>query len=209
MIIGVGVGCYYFFFLKNHKEDEIVVKENQILITAQINQINGNEIVFQKAEEIQISEMPSEKARQQEADGSQSDNQKAEGRMKNAGIPERAEGGAGNGQFSEGTERERRNGQFPEGGMRNGQFSEGINESEPNNNTSNRNQGKENGNEERTMYSLTGEEETMLIPVGTTVTTQLGTTTTFSRLATGDMIKILLEKDENGKDVIVGIWMIG
>ena len=56
---------------------------------------------------------------------------------------------------------------------------------------------------------LTGEEETMLIPVGTTVTTQLGTTTTFSRLATGDMIKILLEKDENGKDVIVGIWMIG
>lgn len=186
MIIGVGVGCYYFFFLKNHKEDEIVVKENQILITAQINQINGNEIVFQKAEEIQISEMPSEKARQQEADGSQSDNQKAEGRMKNAGIPERAEGGAGNGQVSE-----------------------GINESEPNNNTSNRNQGKENENEERTMYSLTGEEETMLIPVGTTVTTQLGTTTTFSRLATGDMIKILLEKDENGKDVIVGIWMIG
>ena len=60
----------------------------------------------------------------------------------------------------------------------------------------------------RVMYTVTGQEETILIPVGTSVNTQLGTKTTFSRLKAGDMIKMLKETDENGSEVIVEIWMI-
>lgn len=59
------------------------------------------------------------------------------------------------------------------------------------------------------VYSLTGEEKTMCIPVGTKVTTQLGTITTFSRLAVEDMIKMIVETDENGKEIIVAIWIVG
>lgn len=104
-------------------------------------------------------------------------------------------------------------GDLPNGGMSRRDTSSGD-ASNDNSSGGFRNNGEkqeENGtgkNKNRTMYQVTGEEQTMLIPVGTIVTTQFGTTTTFSRLAAGDMIKILLEKNENNEDVIVGIWMI-
>ena len=60
-----------------------------------------------------------------------------------------------------------------------------------------------------TTYNLTGEKAEYLIPVKTSVTTQLGAVTTFSRLATGDYVKLLMEKDEDGKDVIIKIWIVG
>lgn len=46
-----------------------------------------------------------------------------------------------------------------------------------------------NGNE--MTYELNGETVTTLIPVGTTVTTKLGTTTTFSRLYAGNTIVMI------------------
>lgn len=60
-----------------------------------------------------------------------------------------------------------------------------------------------------TTYTLTGEKKDMRIPVGTTVTTSLGTATTFSRLAAGDMVKLVVQKEEDSKEVIVGIWIVG
>lgn len=51
-----------------------------------------------------------------------------------------------------------------------------------------------NGNE--MTYELNGETVTTLIPVGTTVTTKLGTTTTFSRLYAGNTIQMILEDGE-------------
>ena len=60
-----------------------------------------------------------------------------------------------------------------------------------------------------TTYTLTGERKDMRIPVGTTVTTSLGTTTTFSRLAAGDMVKLVVQKEEDMNQVIVGIWIVG
>lgn len=49
-----------------------------------------------------------------------------------------------------------------------------------------------NGNE--MTYERDGETVTTLIPVGTTVTTKLGTTTTFSRLSPGNTIQMGLEE---------------
>lgn len=46
-----------------------------------------------------------------------------------------------------------------------------------------------NGNE--MTYELNGETVTTLIPVGTTVTTKLGTTTIFSRLYVGNTIVMI------------------
>lgn len=51
-----------------------------------------------------------------------------------------------------------------------------------------------NGNE--MTYEQDGETVTALIPVGTTVTTKLGTTTTFSRLSPGNTIQMVLEDGE-------------
>lgn len=51
-----------------------------------------------------------------------------------------------------------------------------------------------NGNE--MTYEQDGETVTTLIPVGTTVTTKLGTTTTFSRLSAGNTIQMVLEDGE-------------
>ena len=55
---------------------------------------------------------------------------------------------------------------------------------------------------------MTGETVTTLIPVGVTVHTASDTETTFSRLAAGDLLKILVETDISGNDVIEEIWML-
>ena len=57
-------------------------------------------------------------------------------------------------------------------------------------------------------YTALDEERTMVIPVGTEVVTKLGTVTTFSRLASGDVMKILTEKSGD-EDVILKIWIVG
>lgn len=49
---------------------------------------------------------------------------------------------------------------------------------------------------------------TTLIPVGIAVHTDADTETTFNRLASGDLLKMLVEENENGEEVIVEIWML-
>ena len=48
----------------------------------------------------------------------------------------------------------------------------------------------------------------MQIPVGTEVETKLGTITTFSRLSSGDIIKMLLQRDNNGNKTLMKIWIV-
>lgn len=54
---------------------------------------------------------------------------------------------------------------------------------------------------------MSAETVTMLIPVGTTVHTD-DTDTTFQRLASGDLLKLLIETGEDGEEVITEIWML-
>lgn len=49
---------------------------------------------------------------------------------------------------------------------------------------------------------------TTYIPVGVTVHTATDVSTTFSRLASGDLVKILVETNEAEEDVILEIWML-
>lgn len=57
-------------------------------------------------------------------------------------------------------------------------------------------------------FGTSTETITATIPVGVTVHTAADTDTTFSRLASGDLLKILLETDTDGNEVIVEIWML-
>ncbi len=58
-----------------------------------------------------------------------------------------------------------------------------------------------------TTYRVSEETVTTYIPVGTDVTTKLGTVTTFSRLATEDCIALVTEKVK-GATVIVAVYII-
>lgn len=57
-------------------------------------------------------------------------------------------------------------------------------------------------------YTETDETGQMQIPVGTEVETKLGTITTFSRLSNGDIIKMLLQKDDAGTNALLKIWIM-
>ena len=59
-----------------------------------------------------------------------------------------------------------------------------------------------------TTYRVGNDQVTALIPVGTEVTTKLGTVTTFSRLAAEDCIALVMEKDGE-TDVIVAVYIVG
>ena len=65
--------------------------------------------------------------------------------------------------------------------------------------------GEKNG---RADYTKTGEERSYQILVGTEVETKLGAITTFSRLAGGDVVELLLEKDE-ADGCILKMWIVG
>ncbi len=56
-------------------------------------------------------------------------------------------------------------------------------------------------------YELTEESVTMLIPVGTDVITKLGTVTTFSRLAAGDKVALVVE-EQKGEQTIAAVYII-
>lgn len=57
-------------------------------------------------------------------------------------------------------------------------------------------------------YTETDETGQMQIPVGTEVETKLGTVTTFLRLSNGDIIKMLLQKDDTGEKSLIKIWIV-
>ena len=61
---------------------------------------------------------------------------------------------------------------------------------------------------EKDTSNMMGGVVTTQIPIGVTVHTAAGTETTFSRIATGDVLKLLLEIDDDGNEVILEIWMI-
>lgn len=58
------------------------------------------------------------------------------------------------------------------------------------------------------VYRLTEETAQAMIPVGTPVTTRLGTVTTFSRLAAGDYVALVMEENGSGR-VIAAVYIVG
>ena len=168
-------------------KSEISLEEGQSLIIGQVTAINGNEVVLALAEETDMQEnsrgeMPSF----------------AEGEMPSfAGgeVPSFAEGEMPS--FAGGEMPSFEEGEAPGGNVQNGSgggqgFRGGIQEAD---------------GQDRSLYQLTGEEKTLLIPVGTAVTTPLGTQTTFTSIAVDDMLKLVVEEDGDGVETVTAVWI--
>lgn len=209
-----------FYFSRNKKtEEEIKIGKNQTLLQVQINEIQGNEITFQEVEEQTTEDKKpvgdtkttddeqkkdqasSDTTKQQEQPGQASDNKGAgqempemPGNGESAGGQPEMPSDAGNGEMPH----------MPQG--ENGGDTERKEASTENKTDTEEN--KKNDSDERKSYQVKGEEKSMFIPVGTTVTTQLGKQTTFSRLSAGDIVKLLIETTSEGEEVIVGVWMV-
>ena len=161
-------------------KSEINLEEGQSLIIGQVTAINGNEVVLALAEETDMQEN-SRGEMPSFAEGEMPSF--AGGEMPSfAGgeVPRFAEGEALGGNVQNGS-----------GGGQG--FRGGIQEA--------------NG-QNRTFYQLIGEENTLLIPVGTAVTTPLGTQTTFSSIAVDDMLKLVVEEDIEGGETVTAIWIV-
>lgn len=209
-----------FYFSRNKKaEEEIKVGKNQTLLQVQINEIQGNEITFQEVEEETAEDKKpvgdttttddeqkkdqasGDTTKQQEQPGQAPDNKGAgqempemPGNGESAGGQPEMPSDAGNGEMPH----------MPQG--ENGGDTERKEASTENKTDTEENKKKDS--DERKSYQVKGEEKSMFIPVGTTVTTQLGKQTTFSRLSAGDIVKLLIETTSEGEEVIVGVWMV-
>lgn len=217
-------------------EEEITLGENQSLSYGQISEIVGNEITYTVAEEVSAEDMQnmgpgSQNTSENSEDTAGQNTQTAQAGTgstgTNSGTPATDTNNTAAAQTSKSAQSGTAGNQFPAGqatasdgsgtppqmpgdsgsmptDQANGQNQDSSTESAE----SDRSTGTNKKTEDRVMYKLTDEVKTTMIPVGTAVVTKLGTTTTFSRLASGDTIKMLIEKDGD-TETILKIWIVG
>lgn len=176
-------------------DSEIVVGENQRLAYAVVTQIQGNEMTYMEVDESQVIQSgKSDDGNDQEDRGTPPDMDSTE--QGDRGTPPDMDStkqeSRGTPPDMDSTEQEDR------GTLPDMDSTEQEDRGTPPDMDSSGQEGK---------GSFSGKTVTVQIPVGVTVHTTSDTTTTFSRIKSGDVLKLLLETDENGEEVIVEIWM--
>lgn len=172
---------------------KIIAESGQEIIFAKLNSVKGNEITYTVAEEA------GDTADTEERGGKRGDTpmgERPEG--ENAEMPQMGEAPmGGRGERPEGENQEEmgeapagERGERPEGGM---PFQNSV---------------ADTFTYENVTYRLTEETVTAQIPVGTEVTTKLGTVTTFSRLAAGDYVALVVETSGE-EQTIVAVYIVG
>lgn len=203
-------------------ETESALGDHQKYVYAYVSSIEGNEVTYMEVDESvakAAEERAKEKAKAEDGAGSDSTGQgdKSDGGTDSAGQSDKNDGGtdsAGQSDKSGGTgsdEDKSGMGTPPDmdgssGGDQTPPDMSGAStdiESTEQSGQMQMPQGAPGG-----MSDMTGETVTTMIPVGVTVHTTSDTTTTFSRLASGDLLKILVETDSDGNEVIEEIWML-
>lgn len=161
---------------------EVVKQVGQEVVIAKITQIHGNEITYTVCEEVeqkQQEEKPSDEKQSPFTDGDRP-----------SGRGERPEGMPNMGEMPEGMPQMPEGMEFPERGQQMTAASEDT-----------------FVYDDKT-YTLTEEAVTTYIPVGTVVTTKLGTQTTFSRLAADDYVALVVE-GKGDEQMIMSVYIIG
>lgn len=173
--------------------DTVALSASQSLVYATITSIEGNEITYTKID----SDVAEELLKRQEEEESQKDEtKKDESQTKDQSSGDHADAGMpSGGEMPAGTDSTDRSQQ--------GEMTENASSDESTETSDAQSQPAMSPN----MQSQ-GESVTAQIPVGTTVHTTTDTMTTFSRLRSGDFIKILLDTDADGDQVISEIWML-
>ncbi|MBO5346927.1 MAG: hypothetical protein J6A45_02145 [Lachnospiraceae bacterium] len=181
----------------------------QNVVYAKITEINGNEITYAVAEAIEEASTGTENTAVFD-DAVSSEGMTAPGEQKPSGISEdRGQGGMpfGDGEMPDMS-------QMPGGGRGQGGMPFGDGEMPDRTQTGGRgNAAGAVGSMDQFTYDGTtyrvGEESvTAYIPVGTNVTTKLGTVTTFSRLAANDYVALIMDKDGD-TEVIAAVYIVG
>lgn len=178
--------------------DDTELADNQRYAYAVVTAIEGNEITYMEVDESQV--ISTEEDEDAAADSTES---------KDAEKPEQTDSdsdstseGAPSGDMPSGGEApsgDKPSGEAPTGEPPSGDAPSGGD-------TPSGEKPSDSG--EKDASNMTGGVVTTQIPVGVTVHTAAGTETTFSRIATGDVLKLLLETDDDGNEVILEIWMI-
>ena len=192
-------------------ETESALGDHQKYVYAYVSSIEGNEVTYMEVDE-SVAKAAEERAKEKEKAeaeddaGSDSTGQgdKSDGGTGSAGQSDKNDGGTGS------TGQSDKSGSTGSDGDKSGMGtppdmdgSSGGDQTPPDMDSTEMPQGAPGG-----MSDMTGETVTTMIPVGVTVHTTSDTTTTFSRLASGDLLKILVETDSDGNEVIEEIWML-
>ena len=190
-------------------ETESALGDHQKYVYAYVSSIEGNEVTYMEVDESvakAAEERAKEKAEAEDDAGSDSTGQgdKSDGGTGSAGQSDKNDGGTGSAGQSDksggiGSD-EDKSGMGTPPDM---DGSSGGDQTPPDMDSTEMPQGAPGG-----MSDMTGETVTTMIPVGVTVHTTSDTATTFSRLASGDLLKILVETDSDGNEVIEEIWML-
>lgn len=185
---------------------EIKKSMGQEIVIAQITSIKGNEITYAVAEEVIAEEIQdgeeTKKESEENSKGESAQSQRSQGERPSFGegeMPSFGEGerpSFGEGEMPDMSQMPSRDGEgMPSRGQQSSSFPAGR--SETNQFTY-----------ENKTYRIGEESITTYIPVGTDVTTKLGTVTTFSRLAADDYVALVMEKDGDEK-IIAAVYIIG
>ena len=192
-------------------ETESALGDHQKYVYAYVSSIEGNEVTYMEVDE-SVAKAAEERAKEKEKAeaeddaGSDSTGQgdKSDGGTDSAGQSDKNDDG------TDSTGQSDKSGSTGSDGDKSGMGtppgiagSSGGGQTPPDMDSTEMPQGAPGG-----MSDMTGETVTTMIPVGVTVHTTSDTTTTFSRLATGDLLKILVETDSDGNEVIEEIWML-
>ena len=162
------------------RSEEILLKENQRYVYAYITSIQGNEITYMEVEESLIASLTESE-----------DNVSEEKEVKRNSESEADQDESG--RFQD-------RGNMPD--------MENMPDMGNMPDMSNMPDRGDNSDREEVQFGRMSETVTTYIPVGVTVHTAADISTTFSRLASGDLIKMLVEKNEADSDVIEEIWML-
>jgi hypothetical protein len=218
-------------------DGELELESNQSLVVAQVTAIYGNEVTLALAKEVDESETrqqmenessdnnAQDESASSEVQDTSSEQQEATANEQKPSGDNLAEESQSNTENNTSSESDVESGKgMPSGdnqssgnNMPSGEMPSGENtpsKDMPEGGQGSRNEDSTDKSESQsqtqmTRYSLTGEETTMMIPVGTPVTTLLGTVTTFSRIAVDNTLKIVTEKNDAGEDTIVAIYIVG
>ena len=180
-VVAVLAGAVAAVVWMRSEDTEIQLAENQSYVYAYVTKIEGNEITYTEVEEFVITAYQKRQEASEEEKTKQKENAASE--EEKAQSEEGISGSEQSGGESTDGERPERSGQ-PAGDASATESSAGMG------------------------GMGSGKAVTTLIPVGVTVHTMSDTETTFQRLAAGDMIKLLVETDENKEEVITEIWML-
>ena len=178
--------------------DTETLADNQKYVYAYVTSIEGNELTYMEVDESVVEAYLASSTEDTENTEKGRDGSGAPGGSDGSGAP--GDGSGAPGRMSQGTS----------GTNDSTEMSDGMPQEEngdmPGDATSD-GTGSNGGGAPGGNGGMSGKSVTTLIPVSTVVHTTAGTETTFQRLAAGDLLKLLIETSEDGKEVIIEIWM--